>query len=83
MQPSTPEQKQVATLPRAANRSLETASSLVKCALHLYESVGFSCQQAAAQYCKAPLIAIGQPASFIHILSKAAGPFSYRKHHFA
>ena len=70
MQPSTPEQKQVATLRRATDRDSEAASSLVKHAPHLYESVGFSSQQAAAKYRKAPLIAVGQPAPFIHNLAK-------------
>lgn len=53
MQPSAPEQKQVATLLRAADRDMETAESLGQHSPHLYESVGFSRQQAVEKYTKA------------------------------
>ena len=76
MQPSTPEQKQVAMLRRATDRDLKAASSLVKHAPHLYESVGFSSQQAAAKYRKAMLIAVGPPAPFIHSLAKLLAPLA-------
>ncbi len=76
MQPSTPEQKQVAALIRAADRDMETAESLVKHSPHLYESVGFSCQQAVEKYIKSVLIASALPAPFIHVLVKLLVPLT-------
>jgi HEPN domain-containing protein len=76
MQPSTPEQKQVAMLLRAADRDMETAESLVKNSPHLYESVGFSCQQAVEKYIKAVLTASTLPAPFIHVLVKLLVPLT-------
>ena len=70
MQPNspTPTQKRVAILLRTADRDFETAESLVLHSPHLYESVGFSCQQAVEKYAKAVLIANNLPAPFIHVL---------------
>lgn len=61
---------------RAADRDIETAESLVQHAPHLYESVGFSCQQAAEKYAKAVLIASNLPAPFIHVLVKLLLPLN-------
>ncbi len=61
---------------RAADRDIETAESLVQHSPHLYESVGFSCQQAVEKYAKAVLITSNLPAPFIHILVKLLLPLS-------
>ena len=76
MQPSTPEQKRVLTMLRAADRDMETAESLVQHSPHLYESVGFSCQQAVEKYAKAVLIASNLPAPFIHVLVRLLSPLN-------
>ena len=74
MQLSTPEQKRVELFIRIADRDVETAESLVQHSPHLYESVGFSCQQAVEKYAKAVLIASNLPAPFIHVLVKLLHP---------
>lgn len=75
MQPNTTsDQERVAVLLRVADRDMETAASLVQHAPHLYESIGFSCQQAVEKYSKAVLIASGFPAPFIHVLVKLLQP---------
>ncbi|MGI4743750.1 MAG: HEPN domain-containing protein [Janthinobacterium lividum] len=75
MQPSnTPEQKRVATLLRAADRDLETAELVVHYSPHLYESVGFSCQQTVEKYAQAVLTAFGLPTPFTHVLVKLLQP---------
>lgn len=71
-QPKTPAQLQVATFLRIADRDLETAESLAQHSPHLYESIGFSCQQAAEKYLKAGLLLHGLPAPFIHDLTSLA-----------
>lgn len=73
MQPlKTPAQAKVYTLLRAADRDAETAGSLAQHAPHLYESIGFSCQQAAEKYLKAVLLAKNLPAPFVHDLTSLA-----------
>ncbi|WP_380266809.1 HEPN domain-containing protein [Hymenobacter caeli] len=59
---------------RAADRDTETAETLVRYSPHLYESVGFSCQQLVEKYAKAVLVANGLPAPFIHVLVKLLVP---------
>lgn len=76
MQPSTPEQKRVLTLLRAADRDMETADSPVQHSPHLYESIEFSCQQAVEKYAKAVLITSSLPAPFIHVLVKLLLPLN-------
>ena len=71
-QPDTPAQTQVLTLLQIADRDLETAETLAQHSPHLYESIGFSCQQAAEKYLKAALLAHGLPAPFIHDLTSLA-----------
>ncbi len=70
MQPSTPEQKRVAMSLLTADRDLEAAETLVLASPHLYETIGFHCQQAAEKYLKAVLVASRLPAPFIHDLTK-------------
>lgn len=72
MQPKTPAQQQVATFLRVADRDLATAETLAQHSPHLYESIGFSCQQAAEKYLKAGLVLYGLPAPFIHDLTSLA-----------
>ena len=77
MQPlKTPAQAKVYTLLRAADRDVETAESLARHSPHLYENIGFSCQQAAEKYLKAALLAVGLPAPFIHDLTSLATDLS-------
>ncbi|OGX91957.1 HEPN domain-containing protein [Hymenobacter coccineus] len=71
-QPKTPIQAQVLTFLRAADRDMETAESLAQHSPHLYESIGFSCQQAAEKYLKAALLVNNKPAPFIHELTSLA-----------
>ena len=71
-QPKTPAQMQVATLLRVADRDLATAETLAKHSPHLYENIGFSCQQAAEKYLKAGLLLHALPAPFIHDLASLA-----------
>ena len=68
----TPVQIKVHTLLRVADRDVETAESLVQHSPHLFESIGFSCQQATEKYLKAVLVANGLPAPFIHDLTSLA-----------
>ncbi|HET9504738.1 MAG TPA: HEPN domain-containing protein [Hymenobacter sp.] len=76
MQPSSSVQQRVATMLRAADRDMEAANSLMQNSPHLYESIGFSCQQAVEKYIKAVLIASGLPAPFIHVLVKLLLPLT-------
>ena len=71
-QPKTPAQTQVATFLRVADRDLATAETLAQHSPHLYESIGFSCQQAAEKYIKAGLLSHSLPAPFIHDLTSLA-----------
>ncbi|WP_151086796.1 HEPN domain-containing protein [Hymenobacter baengnokdamensis] len=71
-QPNTVTQQRVHTLLRAADRDVAVAESLSQHAPHLYESIGFSCQQAAEKYLKAVLLLHGLPAPFIHDLTSLA-----------
>ncbi len=71
-QPKIPAQVRVRTFLRAADRDVETAESLAQHSPHLYESIGFSCQQAAEKYLKAVLLLHGLPAPFIHDLTSLA-----------
>ena len=74
MLPNPSDQTLVEVLLRAADRDTATAETLVQHAPHLYESVGFSCQQLVEKYAKAVLIANGLPAPFIHVLVKLLVP---------
>ena len=74
MPPNLSDQARVQVLLRAADRDTETAEILVRHSPHLYESVGFSCQQLVEKYAKAVLIANGLPAPFIHVLVKLLAP---------
>ena len=64
----------VEVLLRAADRDTETAEVLARHSPHLYESVGFSCQQLVEKYAKAVLIANELPAPFTHVLVKLLAP---------
>ena len=77
-QPSTPAQTQVHTLLRVADRDAETAESLARYAPHLYEGIGFHCQQAAEKYLKAALVGFGLPAPFTHDLTSLATDLAAR-----
>jgi len=70
MQPNQASRARVEPLLRVADRDMETAETLLKHSPHLYESIGFSCQQAVEKYAKAVLIARGRPAPFTHVLVK-------------
>jgi HEPN domain-containing protein len=59
---------------RTADRDMEAAGVLVQASPHLYETVGFHCQQAVEKYLKAALIASALPAPFIHNLVVLMGP---------
>ena len=71
-QPKTPTQTRVLTFLRTADRDMETAETLAQHSPHLYESIGFSCQQAAEKYLKAALLLHSLPAPFIHDLTSLA-----------
>lgn len=47
---------------------MEMAELAVKHSPHLYENIGFNCQQAVEKYAKAALVASGLPAPFTHVL---------------
>ena len=68
MQPDLPRQKRVATSLLTADRDFEAASTLVSVSPHLYETVGFHCQQATEKYLKAALVASSLPVRFTHDL---------------
>jgi HEPN domain-containing protein len=68
MQPSTPEQKRVALSLLKADRDMEAAQALLQVGAHLYESIGFHCQQAVEKYLKGVLFAYSLPTPFIHNL---------------
>ena len=70
--PKAPAQTRVLTFLRTADRDMETAETLAQHSPHLYENIGFSCQQAAEKYLKAVLLACGRPAPFIHDLTSLA-----------
>jgi HEPN domain-containing protein len=74
MQPSTPEQKRVALSLLKADLDMEAAGVLLQASPHLYENIGFHCQQAVEKYAKAVLIASSLPAPFIHDLTKLLPP---------
>ena len=74
MQPKTPEQKRVGILLRVADRDMEVAELLLRHSPHLYENVGFNCQQAVEKYAKAALIANNLPAPYIHVLVNLLRP---------
>lgn len=74
MQLSTPEQKRVAMSLVTADRDVEAAAPLVQNSPHLYETIGFHCQQAVEKYLKAVLVASTLPAPFIHNLVILMGP---------
>ncbi|WP_035567742.1 HEPN domain-containing protein [Hymenobacter sp. IS2118] len=57
-----------------ADRDMEAAETLLKASPHLYESIGFHCQQATEKYIKAVLVASSLPAPFIHDLTKLLLP---------
>ena len=74
MQPSTPKQKRVAMSLLTADHDLEAVETLVLNSPHLYETIGFHCQQAVEKYLKAVLVASALPAPFIHNLVILMGP---------
>jgi HEPN domain-containing protein len=49
-----------------ADHDMEAAEALVNATPHLYENIGFQCQQAVEKYVKAVLVASGLPLQFIH-----------------
>jgi HEPN domain-containing protein len=51
-----------------ADRDIEAAEALLQASPHLYENIGFHCQQAAEKYLKGVLVAYSLPAPFIHNL---------------
>ena len=57
-----------------ADRDIEAAGVLVLGSPHLYETIGFHCQQAVEKYLKAVLVASVLPAPFIHSLVVLMGP---------
>ncbi|WP_345057851.1 HEPN domain-containing protein [Hymenobacter glaciei] len=57
-----------------ADRDMEAVDVLVRSSPHLYETIGFHCQQAVEKYLKAALIASALPAPFIHNLIVLMGP---------
>jgi HEPN domain-containing protein len=57
-----------------ADRDMEAAEVLAHASPHLYETVGFHCQQAVEKYIKAALVASSLPAPFIHSLVVLMGP---------
>ncbi len=74
MQPSTPEQKRVAMSLLTADRDMEAAETLLQASPHLFENIGFHCQQATEKYLKVVLVASSLPAPFIHDLLKLLPP---------
>ena len=74
MQLNPSDQLRVEVLLRVADRDTETAETLVQHSPHLYESIGFSCQQLVEKYAKAVLIANGLSAPFVHVLVKLLVP---------
>ena len=74
MQPSTPKQKRVAMSLLTTDHDLEAVETLVLNSPHLYETIGFHCQQAVEKYLKAVLVASALPAPFIHNLVILMGP---------
>lgn len=74
MQPRTPEQKRVALSLLKADLDVEAATVLLQGSLHLYENIGFHCQQAVEKYAKALLVASALPAPFTHDLTKLLPP---------
>jgi HEPN domain-containing protein len=70
MQAPTPDQKRVGMSLLTADRDMEMAESAVRNAPHLYEGVGFHCQQAVEKYLKAALVAAALPAPFTHDLQR-------------
>ncbi len=57
-----------------ADRDMEAAETLLQASPHLYENIGFHCQQATEKYLKAVLVASVLPAPFIHDLTKLLPP---------
>ena len=51
-----------------ADRDMETAEALLQVGSHLYENIGFHCQQAVEKYLKGVLVSHSLPAPFIHNL---------------
>jgi HEPN domain-containing protein len=76
MQPSTstPEQKRVSISLLTADRDMEAAEALLQVSAHLYENIGFHCQQAVKKCLKGVLVAHSMPAPFIHSLGVLMGP---------
>ncbi|WP_083321068.1 HEPN domain-containing protein [Hymenobacter glacialis] len=74
MLPKTPEQKRVAMSMLTADRDMEAAETLLQASPHLYENIGFHCQQATEKYLKAVLVASSLPTPFIHDLTKLLLP---------
>lgn len=74
MQTPTPSQKRVEISLRTADRDMEMAESAVRHTPHLYENIGFHCQQAEEKYAKAALVASGLPAPCTHVLVRLLQP---------
>lgn len=68
MQPNTPQQKRVAMSLLTAARDMEMAENAVRNTPHLYEGIGFHCQQAVEKYLKAVLVSFAMAAPFTHNL---------------
>ncbi|RZK22393.1 MAG: HEPN domain-containing protein [Hymenobacter sp.] len=64
MQPGTPtpKQKRVAMSLLTADRDMEAAEALLQVGAHLYENIGFHCQQVVEKYLKGVLVAYSLPA---------------------
>ncbi len=73
-QPKALAQKRVEALLRAADRDVEMAETAVRYSPHLYENIGFNCQQAVEKYAKCVLMANGFSAPFTHVLVKLLSP---------
>ena len=73
-QPKSLAQKRVEALLRAADRDVEMAETAERYSPHLYENIGFNCQQAVEKYAKCVLMANGFPAPFTHVLVKLLSP---------
>lgn len=57
-----------------ADRDMEAAAVLLQASPHLYETIGFHCQQAVEKYTKGVLVASSLPAPFTHDLTALLPP---------
>ena len=70
MQILNADQRRVRISLLTAARDMEAAVALVQVSPHLYETIGFHCQQAVEKYLKAALVAFGLPSPFTHDLTR-------------